>query len=187
MVYSDFRLVDVNGAPLPTSRPPARVGRITNELLIENFVTGMASVVRRQCFEDIGLFDESLPMGIDYDLWLRISTKYEFAYLDYVTYLYRFWGGQMSRNFEKRLDCAIAIMQRFLDSNPGLVPNAIQNEAWAHTYTYGGDGFVQNGQQTRALRWYLKAIRIRPWYVPAWKQLVKLALHPVLPALRAES
>ena len=52
-----------------------------------------------------------------------------------MTYLYRSWGGQMSKNFEKRLDCAIVIMQRFLDSNPGLVPPRIENVAWAHTYT----------------------------------------------------
>jgi glycosyltransferase involved in cell wall biosynthesis len=178
VVYSDFQRVDVKGAPLPTSRGQVRVGRITNELLIDNFVTGMASIVRRECFEAVGPFDESLPMGIDYDLWLRISTKFEFAYLDYVTYLYRFWGGQMSRNFEKRLECAITIMQRLLDSNPGLVPPKIESIAWAHTYTYGGNGFAKAGQRKKALSWYLKAIRTRPSYGDAWKQLVKLALQP---------
>jgi glycosyltransferase involved in cell wall biosynthesis len=178
VVYSDFQRVDITGAPLPTSRSKVRVGRITNELLIENFVTGMASVVRRECFDAVGAFDETLPMGIDYDLWLRISTKFEFAYLDHVTYLYRFWGGQMSRNFEKRLECAIIIMQRLLDSNPGLIPERIQSIAWAHTYTYGGNGFAKAGQRRRALKWYLKAIRTRPIYGDAWKQLIKLGLQP---------
>jgi glycosyltransferase involved in cell wall biosynthesis len=179
VVYSNYRWIDVKGAPLETNAVVPRTGRITNELLIENFVTGMASVVRRECFDAVGAFDESLPMGIDYELWLRISTKFEFTYLDYVTYLYRSWGGQMSKNFEKRLDCAIVIMQRFLDSNPGLVPPQIENVAWAHTYTYGGDGFAQGGQRGRALSWYLKALRTRPHYTPAWKQLAKLALRPL--------
>ena len=80
VVYSNYRWVDVTGAPLPTTNPVVpRTGRITNELLIENFVTGMASVVRRECFDAVGAFDESLPMGIDYELWLRISTKFEFT------------------------------------------------------------------------------------------------------------
>jgi glycosyltransferase involved in cell wall biosynthesis len=186
VVYSDYRWVDINLAPLPTPKVVPRTGRITNELLIENFVTGMASVVRRECFDAIGLFDDSISMGIDYDLWLRISTKFEFVYLDYVTYLYRFWGGQMSRNFEKRFDCAITIMQRFLDSNPGLVPASVENEAWAHTYVYGGNGFAHNGQQKRALTWYLKALRTRPHYLPAWKEIVKLALRPIRNVARAE-
>jgi glycosyltransferase involved in cell wall biosynthesis len=179
VVYTDFERVDVNGAPLETFRGPVYVGRITNQLLIENFVTGMASVVRRECFDAVGMFDEIIPMGIDYDLWLRISTKFEFAYLDYVTYLYRFWGGQMSRNFEKRLDCAITIMERLLDSNPGLIPAQVQSVAWAHTYTYGGNGFAKAGRRRDALRWYLKAVRVRPTYLDAWGQLLKLALHSV--------
>ena len=31
-------------------------------------------------FDDIGVFDESLPACEDYDLWLRITCKYEVAY-----------------------------------------------------------------------------------------------------------
>jgi glycosyltransferase involved in cell wall biosynthesis len=180
VVYSDYERVDINLAPLETKKGPTYVGRITNQLLIENFVTGMASIVRRECFDVVGLLEEVIPMGIDYDLWLRISTKFEFAYLDHPTYVYRQWGGQMSRNFEKRLDCAILIMKRLLDSNPGLVPPNIQKIAWAHTYTYGGDGFAQGGQRRRALGWYLKALRMRPHYAPAWKQLAKLTLRPLL-------
>lgn len=190
VVYSDFERIDVNGTPLETFRGPVHVGRITNQLLIENFVTGMASIVRRECFEQVGLFEETIPMGIDYDLWLRISTKFEFAYHDRITYKYRFWGGQMSRNFAKRLDCAIQIMRRLIDNNPGLVPRHIQDEAWAHTFTYGGDGFAQLGQNAEAVKWYFRAIRVRPTYVAAWKQLIKLGLRPirqapVQPAARA--
>ena len=179
VVYTNYSLTDAKGNWLPTNRPVARTGRITNELLIDNFVTGMASVVRRECFEAVGPFDEAIPMGIDYDLWLRISTKYEYEYLDYVTYLYRQWGGQMSRKFDKRLDCAIRIMQRFLDQNPGLVPSSVQNLAWAHTYTYGGDGFAMLGERRRAMSWYLKAIRTRPHYVSAWLQIARLAVQPL--------
>jgi glycosyltransferase involved in cell wall biosynthesis len=181
VVYSDFERIDVNGAPLETFRGPVYEGRITNQLLIENFVTGMASVVRRECFDAVGLFDETIPMGIDYDLWLRISTRFEFVYLDHVTYQYRFWGGQMSRNFEKRLDCAITIMKRLIEANPGLIPEHVQEEAWAHTFTYGGNGFAKAGRHRDALYWYLKALRMRPTYLDAWRQIAKLAVRPLRP------
>jgi glycosyltransferase involved in cell wall biosynthesis len=176
VVYTDFQCIDVKGAQIPTSRLRARTGRITNELLIENFVTGMTSLVRRECFESVGPFDELLPMGNDYDLFLRISTKFEFAYLDHVTYLYRHWEGQLSRNFEARLDCAIAIMKRLLDAHPGLIPRDIENTAWAHTYTSGGHAFATAGRRKTALSWYLKALRARPGYLPAWVRLLRLAL-----------
>jgi glycosyltransferase involved in cell wall biosynthesis len=183
VVYSDYARIDVNGAPLERIKSPVHVGRITNQLLIENFVTGMASVVRRECFERVGYLDEVIPMGIDYDLWLRISTVYEFAYLDYQTYLYRFWGGQMSRNFEKRLNCAIVIMQRLIDSNPGLIPPSVQNLAWAHTFVYAGNGFSSN-HWSRAAKWYGKAIWVRPNYWPAWRQLALWPIRPVQARLR---
>jgi len=36
-----------------------------------------SSVILRRClFEQVGLFDESLPAAEDYDLWLRISCRY---------------------------------------------------------------------------------------------------------------
>jgi glycosyltransferase involved in cell wall biosynthesis len=179
VVYTDFERVDVEGRPLVTSRTRPRTGRILNELLVENFVTGMTSIVRKECFDTVGLMEEEIPMGIDYDLWLRIATKFEFAYLDRITYFYRFWGGQMSRNFEKRLECAIRIMERLIDQNPGLIPEEVQRLAWAHTYTYGGNGFAKAGRLRQAFSWYVKALRTRPSYFQAWYQLAKLALQPV--------
>ena len=183
VVYTGFQKIDQGGAPLPTTQVTPRTGRITNDLLIENFVTGMTAVVRRQCFDVVGLFDESLPMAIDYDLWLRISIRFEFAYLDHVTYLYRHWGGQMSRNYDKRLECAMLVMRRLLDAHPGLVPPDVENEAWAHTYVYGGDGFAKAGRRRMALRWYLKALRTRPHYVRAWIQILKFTARSALAPL----
>jgi glycosyltransferase involved in cell wall biosynthesis len=179
VVYTDYQNVDPQGQPLPTIATSPKTGRVTNELFVENFVTGMTAIVRRECFDRVGMFDESIPMGIDYDLWLRISVAYEFAYLDYRTYLYRTWEGQMSRRFSTRLACAIAIMERFLERHPGVVPPKVQREAWAHTFTYGGEAFARRGQPLEAVRWLLRAIRHYPDYWPAWYQLAALPVRPL--------
>mgnify|MGYP005725567305 CR=1 FL=1 len=39
-------------------------------------------IIHRSVFEDVGLFDESLPACEDYDLWLRICAKYPVLYLE---------------------------------------------------------------------------------------------------------
>jgi glycosyltransferase involved in cell wall biosynthesis len=39
-------------------------------------------MIRRSVLDDIGLFDEELIACEDYDLWLRILTKYELGYID---------------------------------------------------------------------------------------------------------
>ena len=55
----------------------------------------------------------------------------------------------------------------------------MQKRAWAHTYTYGGNGYARTGQLKQAFSWYVKALRTQPHYVPAWQQLAKLAVRPL--------
>lgn len=178
VVYSNFRYIDEHGGLLQSPERDYHSGWISGPLLVDNFVNGMASIVRRECFEAVGLFDESLPMGIDYDLWLRISAKYQFQYLDEITYLYRQWPGQMSRNWRKRFECAVAIMNKFLAAHPGVVDTRTINEAWAHTFVSRGGCSVRfEDDRGAALRDYLRALGHSPAYMPAWKSIAKLVLR----------
>ncbi|HEV7986677.1 MAG TPA: glycosyltransferase, partial [Steroidobacteraceae bacterium] len=91
VVYSEYECIDGEGRALP--KPPTRMyrGRITTELLIDNFVSFQTAVVRRECLERHGAFDESVRMGDDYDLWLRLSAHYEFDFVPEATVHYRIW------------------------------------------------------------------------------------------------
>ena len=62
--------------------------------------------------------------GIDYDLWLRLSAHYEFDFIPQPTARYRMWSGQMSKNYRRRYESAIRIMQRFLEHHPGSLTAA---------------------------------------------------------------
>ena len=48
-------------------------------------------VIHREVFAAVGLFDESLPACEDYELWLRIASRYEVAYIE--EKLIRKYGG----------------------------------------------------------------------------------------------
>jgi hypothetical protein len=78
-------------------------------------------------------------MGIDYDLWLRLSAHYQFDFVPEPTVRYRIWAGQMSKNYKKRYQSAIRIMQSFLDNNPRIVNSGVVRSAWAHTYVGRGN------------------------------------------------
>jgi glycosyltransferase involved in cell wall biosynthesis len=52
--------------------PPSDPGEFLTSLIRINFVFTSASV-RRAVLERVGGFDETLPAGIDYELWLRIA------------------------------------------------------------------------------------------------------------------
>jgi len=50
---------------------------------LELCAVGMSTtMVRRELFESVGLFDETLPCCEDYDLWLRASVDHEFLLID---------------------------------------------------------------------------------------------------------
>jgi GT2 family glycosyltransferase len=45
-------------------------------------ISPSAVMIHRSLFEEIGLFDETLPACEDYDLWLRICSRYPVLFID---------------------------------------------------------------------------------------------------------
>lgn len=63
--------------------------RVDHALLMrQNFVASGSVTVRRSVFDDVGLFDETLWIAEDYDMWIRISEKYNIEYLHKILYYY---------------------------------------------------------------------------------------------------
>ncbi len=66
---------------LPLFTGKQREGNICKELK-ENFVMpAPAAIVKKECFNRVGMFEERLPRLVDWELWLRISKYYEFKYI----------------------------------------------------------------------------------------------------------
>ena len=81
-------------------------------------VSPSSVVIKRCVFHQIGLFDESLPVCEDYDLWLRISMYYPFLYID--EKLLTKYGGhydQLSQKYWGMDRFRIKILEKILASN----------------------------------------------------------------------
>jgi len=63
-------------------------------------ISPSATLIHRSLFEAIGLFDEDLPACEDYDLWLRICSRYPVLYID-ETLITKYGGhdDQLSRQY----------------------------------------------------------------------------------------
>jgi glycosyltransferase involved in cell wall biosynthesis len=86
VLYSDAFQVDENGEKLPKMFieahrkfvvPPE--GFLFNVLWEGNFIPAMATLIRRDCFTKAGTYDEDLCFE-DWDMWMRISRIFRFAY-----------------------------------------------------------------------------------------------------------
>ena len=75
-------------------------GWIFRECLPLCIVSPSAVMARRKLFDAVGLFDESLPACEDYDLWLRIASRYPVGLIE-KPYLIKYGGhaDQRSREF----------------------------------------------------------------------------------------
>ncbi len=75
-------------------------GRIFQHCLPLCAISPSAVMIHRSLFEEIGLFDETLPACEDYDLWLRICSRYPVLYIDEALITkYGGHGDQLSRKF----------------------------------------------------------------------------------------
>ena len=66
----------------PKKRHQKYSGMIFEKTLPLCLVSPSAVMIRKSLFDEVGLFDESLPACEDYDLWLRITWKYPVHLID---------------------------------------------------------------------------------------------------------
>lgn len=178
VVYARIRYIDEQGKPDGECEDELFRGHVSGALFVSNFVGFGTALVKRECFERLGGFDESLRMGIDYDLWLRFSTRYQFDYIDRPLLHYRRWPGQMSKDTSGRYRNGMLIMERFLRDHPGHVAPGRQREGWAHTYV--GLGFCAwevERNPMAGISLFARALRCKFNYLPAWRALAFAALQ----------
>jgi len=83
---------------LPFSSVIQKEGNIGKELLKRNFVWGSVALVKKECFNRVGMFDEKLSYGEDCDMWLRVSKYYDFKLIDEPLVAAYYTSSSMSAN-----------------------------------------------------------------------------------------
>lgn len=151
---------------------PLQRGRVLESLFQRNIIPFGTAIIRRECLDQAGLFDESIAMGIDWDLWLRIAVDWEFDFTPEPTYVYRIWSGQMSRNWRGRYEHAFRIMAKFLACHPDRVAPAVVASAYADTYTNLAAEELNHVGMRACLATLGKALRHRATFWPAWRLLL---------------
>ncbi len=177
VVYSRAAVPQSDGSLKHSTERQFFRGDVLQQLFVRNIVPFGTAVVRKECLDQVGYFDESIPMGIDWDLWLRVAAHWHFDYSPEPTYAYRIWSGQMSHNWRGRYDCALKIMDRFLESHPGLVSPGVVAVAYADTYTNLATLHLQHSGVSACAKYLARALAHRVTYWPAWRLLMGIPYH----------
>jgi len=114
MVYGRYNIA--NKGYIPTSNKQIYYqGFVFEQLLTKgNFVGGCSvPVLRKSCVEDVGHFDENLPSAQDWDLWLRLSKKYEIKFVNSNVVNYYISQNAITSNFEKKIFTNQYLLNKF--------------------------------------------------------------------------
>jgi glycosyltransferase involved in cell wall biosynthesis len=143
----------------PSPRILRKNGAIHREIVRRTtHVSLVCALVRRECFDEVGGFDESLPTSNDYDLWIRMSRRYRFRYLPDPLVLVHATAGSMSNDprliIEARKRLLVKHAATFRECGGGMT---------AYFLWQIGSLLIFEGDLREGRRYFARAARTRPW------------------------
>jgi glycosyltransferase involved in cell wall biosynthesis len=136
-------------------------------LSLNNAITTSSLLVKRECFDAVGEFDEdpSLASSEDFDMWLRISQAYRFTYLDEPLVRYFIHGDQFMTDYGKRARAHA----RILEKHAALF--RLEPRMLSGSYVDLGALCCYTGDVARARTMFCEAIRLDPRSAKAYLNL----------------
>ena len=114
--YSDYWVVDEHSQRQGVLRMPAYPReRLARHLLQAMFICGSTTLTHRECFESVGLFDQTLRHTQDADMWLRLARRFTFVHIPEPLIHWRYHAAQGSRNEAQQQRDRHTYLQRSLE------------------------------------------------------------------------
>lgn len=122
LVHSSVELIDQDGKRLDKSIVAHGRGDLWRELIAYNpyylILCGSTPMIRRVCFETVGVFDPTLQTHEDWEMWLRIARQYPFAALHEPLVFYRQHDASVSRKYGIMISSANTIIEKVYATVP---------------------------------------------------------------------
>lgn len=190
LVHTDYITIEESGSEIKSFNSDRRyvvpTGYVYHDLFCNNFIAMLTVLLRRECIEKIGGFNESNEsiMSVeDYELWLRISKKHKIGYIGQKLAKYRIHPGCMTQNVIPHLKSRVTLIETVLGEFPETyselgserVKYRLHNVYFALAYHLFDQGAYRNGRPhfAQALRfqprhWPSYGYYLASWLPPAW-------------------
>ena len=116
---------------------------------------GSTGLFKKECFDKAGLFDEKLPARQDYDMWIRISKYYKFAFLNEpLVYIYRKNRDSTGSSSKNNFEGTKIVLNKIIDELKNYEIN-FQKKVYSAQYRYLGVVCCQNFKTFKLGKKYL--------------------------------
>lgn len=137
---------------------PLYKGDVFEKLLWSNFI-GPTSValIKRTCFDKVGMFNRKLPAAQDYEMWLRIAKEFKVDFVnEELLHYYIHEGDRISTNSSKKIqgiEMVNSIYYEYYKNNKNL--KAYKMSSLVPRY-------INNRDFDKAKNAYIQALKISP-------------------------
>lgn len=174
LVYTATKIIDAKNRVVRTTDPRQKLSYVGDpddfKVLLTgwNFVPTPGAVVRTEIFDELGGYDAKFPHPNDWDMWLKISSRYQLAYFgaSEPQAYYRLHKSNSHFDMEKTGRAANDILQLYAKwFNDKSVPQNIRNlknQTLFNFHLAFVGKYAYNRKYSRALAEILKALFISP-------------------------
>jgi hypothetical protein len=150
---------------------PCHAGQLTRKLFKSIFVHDPAAVFHKRVIEKCGGFDESLPVCVGHEFWLRVSTEFEFGLIDEPLAQRRWHEKSLTRSNRARgRQIKAAMLERFYFERGGAA-SLDRKEALhrlSRVHYSAGKILLKQGNCRQGRKFLAKAIRYNPANLKAY-------------------
>ncbi|MEH2454788.1 glycosyltransferase [Nostoc sp.] len=121
VAYSWADYINQNGKFLLSGKRINVNGNVYENLLVNNFLeNGSNPLICRKALITLGGFDESLSAAQDWDMWLRLASKFDFICVPSVQILYRISANSLSSNLVRQEKACLQVLKIAYKERPSL-------------------------------------------------------------------
>ncbi len=139
-------------------------GKCADKLFLEgNFIPIGTVLVKKEAFDEVGLFDKRFRTGGDLDMWIRISYRFKIIYCDKILANIRRTGMSLRFNSSSNARISVMLIEKVMKYNSDIVRSigkeALNNKLYNAYYSMGLT-YVLHGRRRAGRKWLIKAFRI---------------------------
>ena len=174
IVYTGYRVQRSNNIEL--GRIPTKNGDIHQDQLIKDWVSPTSAVmIDRRCFNSVGMFDTDLNARQDYDMWLRLSRKYEFDYVkEPLVTLHIDGEDRISADVDKGISAHKTLLKRISAESESL-PFVYRHRILASQYFIMARHLQRHGYRRDAVMFFIYSLIKNPVSIRTWLAFSLLA------------
>ena len=148
-------------------------GEVLEHLFLHNFIPSPTIIIRREVFDIIGLWDETVQRAEDWNMWLRIAAQYPIHYVDQVLALYRRHAGskRATTTLDTYLQAHLRVHHNALACNHDRLEH-LRKTALSRIYYKLALTSIKNNARTHGLRYAVQSLLLQPFNIKSYSLLL---------------